>query len=204
MMQGAGEYMTNEELAIKIQQGETELIGVLWDQVHKFVRMMAKRRALFLEDTVVDAEDLYQSGYFALLYAVKSFDPASGYSFITFLTRPLRSSFSEAAGCRTERQRKAQRWSHVSLDATVEGEGATLHAFVPDSSAENAFLEIERKELCRAVSQALEGLTDEQRSALVARYCLKKTLTEEERKREKEALRVLRQKKTLRDLRAYC
>ena len=196
--------MTNEELAVKIQQGETELIGVLWDQVHKFVRMMAKRRALLLEDTVVDADDLYQNGYFALLYAVKSFDPASGFSFITYLTRPLRSSFSEAAGCRTERQRKAKTWTHISLDAAVQEEGTPLYAFVPDPVAENAFLEIERKELCRAVSQALEGLTDAQRDALIARHCLKKTLTEEERKSEKEALRVLRQKKNLRDLRAYC
>lgn len=197
--------MTNEELATKIQQGETELIGVLWNRVHKFVRMMAKRRAALLDDVAaVDQEDLYQNGYFAFLYAVKSFDPASGYSFLTYLTRPLKNSFSEALGCRTERQRNDPIWNCVSLDAPIDEEGTTLCGCVQDPFAENAFLEIEIGELRRAVSEALDSLTDEQQAAILTRYYLCRPLSAEERKHEKEALRVLRQKRTLRDLRAYC
>lgn len=197
--------MTNEELAVKIQQGETELIGVLWDQVHKFVRMMAKRRADSLKGVaVVDQEDFYQSGYFALLYAVKSFDPASGYSFLTYLGRPLKSSFAETSGYRTARQQNDPIWHCVSFDTPLDDEGTTFWDFVQDPTSEMPFLEIEREELCRAVSKALSQLTDEQKAAIRTRYYLCRPLSAEERKHEQEALRVLRKKRTLRDLRAYC
>ena len=33
--------MTNEEIAVRIQAGETELLPVLWEQVERFVSQMA-------------------------------------------------------------------------------------------------------------------------------------------------------------------
>ena len=43
-------------------------------------------------------EDLYQSGYLALVDAVKSYDAGRGMSFIGWLALALRTAFAEAAG----------------------------------------------------------------------------------------------------------
>ena len=65
--------MTNEELAVLIQQGHTELYTELWERVSRLINMMigkyAERRILPPD---IEKEDLLQCGYFAMLAAVKS------------------------------------------------------------------------------------------------------------------------------------
>lgn len=74
--------MTNEELAAKIQQGERELIPELWNQVEKFVSQQAGICARKLEGFGgATEEDMYQSGFLALVDAVDSFNPKEGMSF---------------------------------------------------------------------------------------------------------------------------
>lgn len=81
--------MTNEELAALIQAGERERIPELWAQVEKYVWKQANRRALSLEGYGgVTEEDLYQSGFLALLDAVESYDHAAGMSFIGWAEPP--------------------------------------------------------------------------------------------------------------------
>ena len=67
--------MNNEDLAVKIQGGERELLPQLWEQVERFVRQQAYRRTCM---GAVDHEDLYQSGFLAVVKAVGSYDPGHG------------------------------------------------------------------------------------------------------------------------------
>lgn len=70
--------MTNEELCALIQAGERDRLGELWEQVEKFVSMMAGRRARQIGGFGgVTAEDLYQSGFLAVVAAVDSYDSLS-------------------------------------------------------------------------------------------------------------------------------
>lgn len=64
-----------EDLAVKIQGGERELLPQLWEQVERFVRQQAYRRTCM---GAVDHEDLYQSGFLAVVKAVGSYDPGHG------------------------------------------------------------------------------------------------------------------------------
>lgn len=198
--------MTNEELAARIQQGETELLSELWSQTGKIVRWKAQRRAQALNGFGgVDAEDLYQCGYFALLNAVEDFDPACGHTFLTHLDRPLRTAFAAAAGYRTERRKRDPLQRFVSLDtpAGEDEDGGTLGDFQTDPNAERAFCEAEERELREKVRRAVGELPEEQRSAIFTRYWLELPLNPAEKAHEAKALRTLRSPRVSRDLREY-
>lgn len=96
--------MSNEELVTVIQAGAVELMGQLWEQVEGLVKWKAKRIMTVLEGCPgrgVEFEDLYQSGYLAMVAAVNTFDPAAGSAFSTWLMYHLKNAFAEATGYRT-------------------------------------------------------------------------------------------------------
>lgn len=71
--------MSNEEIALAIQSGDNFLLQQLWEQCKGFIRKEACRWARAFENCPdIDADDLTQSGYFALLDAVQRFDPGKG------------------------------------------------------------------------------------------------------------------------------
>jgi DNA-directed RNA polymerase specialized sigma subunit len=76
-------HMTNEELAIKIKAGELECAGQLWEQAKLLVCMLCNRFYGLHTDACrsagVDADDLCQEGYFALMDAVDAYDEAGKY-----------------------------------------------------------------------------------------------------------------------------
>ena len=78
----------------------------LWEQCKGFIRKEACRWARAFENRPdIDADDLTQSGYFALLDAVQRFDPARG-NFISVLAMTLKLAFTDACGIRTQQQRQ--------------------------------------------------------------------------------------------------
>ena len=93
--------MSSEELVVKIQAGAVELMGQLWEQVERLVKWKAKRIMTVLEGCPgrgVEFEDLYQSGYLAMVAAVNTYDPAAGGAFSTWLMYHLKTAFAEATG----------------------------------------------------------------------------------------------------------
>lgn len=131
--------MTNEELAQRIQCGETEFIPELWDSIEPFIQMRAAQflRAAILtqrvSDPAIDAEDLVQESYFGMLKAVEYFDPRSGYAFLTYLKNPLLKSFYKATGMK---RRKIRRFS---MDAPTGDEETPLSEVIEDARQQNGF-----------------------------------------------------------------
>lgn len=165
--------MTNEEIAVAIQNGETELYPTLWEQVRRLIRHKAERYAFRLElsGLRVDLDDLIQTAYFALVAAVGYYDPESGLSFLTYLDRPLRSAFQQAAGIRTSKRDALD--VAVSLDTPVGEDGdSTAADLVADPSDEIATAEnsVYIWELRKALSDALETLSERERQILTDRY----------------------------------
>ena len=98
--------MTNEETALAIQQGSTELVPQLWANTERFIALKAREAMLHIPDGTggVTAEDLYQQGFFALLRAADTYDADSGSSFLTWLAYHLKTAFAEAAGYRSAKR----------------------------------------------------------------------------------------------------
>ena len=93
--------MTNEELAELIREGNDGLIPQLWEQVQVYVRRKAETAMRSIPpEHGVEVDDLAQSGYFALLEAVATFDREKG-TFLCWLEKYLKTEFAVAGGYRT-------------------------------------------------------------------------------------------------------
>ena len=176
--------MTNEALAAAIRRGETERINELWAQVERFVRRYAHRMETLAGGLVgADAEDLYQSGYFALLAAVETYDPSKGRSFISWLTLFLRKAFAKAGGSGTKKQRNDLLLHAGSLDAPMdadETDGDTLASLVPDPEDRIAAADerIYVEQLHAALEAALERISPGEAEVIRERYFHGRTLRE--------------------------
>lgn len=210
--------MSNEELASRIQQGGRELIPELWAQVERFVSQQAGKRARALNGFGgTTEEDLYQSGFLALVDAVDSYDPAAGCSFIGWLAVKLRTSFAEAGGYRSRKQALDPLHRAGSLDVPLgdDKDGATLGDLQPDPT--QGFEEVEeqlwREQLHVALESALEAIPAPQADALRRKFWYGETLEaisagagvclETIRQRQNKALRTLRHPRTSQELRAF-
>lgn len=172
--------MTNEELATRIQQGEKELLPELWNNVVSFVQLMAKRRYSAMSNdygTIIEAEDFAQSGYIALMEAVKYYKPDGEYKFLTYLSKCLKKSFAEVGGYR--KRKKDPLMCAVSLDEPIlddENETTRLDFIAdPADQYEDADKKIWLEELRRALDSAVSELTPRQSEALFRRYALNQT-----------------------------
>lgn len=210
------EAMTNEELAIRIQSGETGYTLLLWQQVEKFVRQNANRWSYAWRSRGISSDDLYQSGFIAMMEAVETFNPDKA-SFLTWLGYYLKTGFSDAAGCRTERQNKDPLNECRSLWEPLDNgtDGLTVGDMVPDpvDYIGEADRRIYLEQLHDAMEQVLDKLPQEESAILRLRFYSGRSLRdaaklggispEEARKRETKALQKLRQGKQAARLRAF-
>ena len=168
--------MTNEELVAAIRDGNDALIGELWEQVEKLVTKLAKSRLMSATTTVTEIDDLTQSGFFALLDAIRTYDAAEGCKFTTWLSAHLQNHFNTALNIRSEKQRKDPLHSADSLQRLIsdDDEGATLGDLQPDIRAEAAFEAVEHRiwneQLHTALDALLDDLPQNQREILTGRH----------------------------------
>ncbi len=174
--------MTNEELALEVQAGRAGY-GGLWEQVRRFIGQQAFRWFTLYGDMCrragVELDDLMQCGFLALQDAVKAFDPARGYSLLTYLGRHLQKRFREACGIRTSKRDPLNNCD--SLDRPVGEEGsASLGDFLPDSSAADEMEGVEERlynqALHNAMAAALDTLEEKQRDTIRRRFWERDTL----------------------------
>lgn len=199
---------TNEELAAAARTGGLEQQLVLWEQVRRYAWRQARHWMLALDGRGgVTEEDLVQSGFLALLDALETFDPTNGGSFLSWFGFYLKTAFQDAMGLRTERRRQEPINSAVSIDIplTDEPDGLTLSDTIRDPQAEAAFTDVAERDrlerLHRALQAALELLTEEQRAAVVGRYCRGQKV---DRRACEAGLRALRAPEVSKMLRQFC
>ena len=173
--------MSNEELALHIQQGERDKLGELWGQVEKFVSMRAGKLARHLDGFGgVTEEDLYQAGFLALVEAVETYDPGQA-SFLHWLALHLKTTFAQAAGYRSAKRDALDFAS--DLDAPLpEVDNLTLADAIEAPEAAQSFEDVERQvwleDLRRALNHALKDLPGKQRETVTAHYYQGKTFRE--------------------------
>ncbi|MDR0863267.1 MAG: sigma-70 family RNA polymerase sigma factor [Oscillospiraceae bacterium] len=169
--------MTNEELAVKIQQGDEGLLPELWMQCEQYIKWKARHYIRKYDGELLgcDFEDLVQSGYFAMLNAIKSFAPEMGFKFTTHLKFPLKTSFAEVLGIRTAKRD----WLDyaTSLDMPIGEDGdATLYDFVSanmsgaDNIEEQIVSSVYTSQLHGVLEKCLAYLPDVQQNILRQRY----------------------------------
>ncbi|MGI6014224.1 MAG: sigma-70 family RNA polymerase sigma factor [Oscillospiraceae bacterium] len=110
--------MTNEELVQAIQDGERDRMLELWQQVEQFVMKKAHLALRRMNGHCgVEFDDLYQSGYLALVKAVNSYKPDRGAKFISWLDMYLKTAFADAGGYHSRKKNTLN--DADSLDALI-------------------------------------------------------------------------------------
>lgn len=115
--------MTNEELVKLIQAGERDKLPLLWEGVRGFVAKTAYSYIVIFDGRYgVELDDLIQAGFIAMVKAAETYLPGDA-KFLTWLTYHLKTAFAEAAGRRTERQRKDPLQTAESLYTPISDDG---------------------------------------------------------------------------------
>ena len=209
--------MTIEELVAEIQNGHTEYLPELWDRVHRLVKKKAYHFLCSLgENPPCELDDLCNTAYIYLLYAVKLFDPEEGVKFLTYYGRALTSAFHNAAGLRTSKTRNDPLRNAVSLSAPLkEGEDSTLEDTIADDVdvEEEVAKQIYNEELHNALEDALGKIDTKEEKALRLYFYNNRTLEQvgaelgvtRERARQlcANGLRDLRRPQIMKDLEKY-
>ena len=155
--------MSNEELVAEIQAGSVELMGQLWEQVERLVKWKAKRIMTVLEGCPgrgVEFEDLYQSGYLAMVAAVNTYDSAAGGAFSTWLMYHLQHAFAEATGYHTKKSRQEPLNNFISLDTplTDDIDSDDLMDVIADPSGQNEMQSVEETLYQKQLHDSLESV----------------------------------------------
>lgn len=162
------------QLAARVKNEEPGAALELWEGVRPFVEREARSyAAAFFKRTT--AEDLAQTGYFAMLDAAKLYDEARGASFLKVLKYCLQKRFSEEVGVRSSRRDALQYASSVGAAAYQdEPDGPTVADMVEDEGAALAFSAVEYADLLiysrRLIRFALSTLPEKQRDLLTAYF----------------------------------
>lgn len=172
---------TNEELAVLIQNGATEYIPELWEQIVGLVKWKASMvmTALGLRGSCgncgVELDDLINTGFPALVEAVNTYKPNSG-AFSTWFMLSLKTAFAELTGYRTERQKREPINNFLSLNTPLgyEADAGELADVIedPESTAlmENTNEAIWRNQLHEALETAISDLSDDQAKVIRAKF----------------------------------
>ena len=158
--------MTNEEMTVRIQQGETGLYSLLWERVEKLVTLLAGRYYARSQVTCarsgVEIEDLIQAGYFAMMDAVASFSAESGYKLTTYLNRHLLNQWTQMLGVKHGREKFDPLNRCISLESPIAGENkeTALGDVIPDKAAEQAIESSFERVYAQQLHDVLESCLD--------------------------------------------
>lgn len=166
--------MSNEELAVLIQNGDRERELELWEQVRRFaVKLANKWLAAFRSRSDVEFDDLMSAAYIAMCEAVTTYKPDRG-SFISWYSLYLKDGYTTLYGLRTRRTANDPLNNAISLSTTLDDSGEITLGDTVDPNSTERFERVEdalyRQELHNALCEALKIIPAEYRSAIERRY----------------------------------
>lgn len=160
--------MQHEDLVKEIQQGDTEALEALWNDVKRFARYIVRR---YTPKPSVDVDDLMQCAFLGVLAAALAHD--GRYDFTSLMSWCIRRECRRALSL--DRRREPDL---VSYDAPISDnpEDGTFIDAIPDDNLREAILAVELQELRKAVQEAVRALPDRQKAIIKQHYFEGRTL----------------------------
>lgn len=153
--------MTNEEMVLKIQQGESQLIETLWLNVKDFISMQAgKYVEQYPKEYWSLKEDCVNETYFYFLTAIKNYSTSVGGTFLTYLNYHLKTPFKcVLRGGRTKRKENDLLNNSDSLNRIIfddSGNEIELGELQASEQAQALFDELEDADYWNSVHEYIE------------------------------------------------
>ncbi|MEE1061287.1 MAG: sigma-70 family RNA polymerase sigma factor [Ruminococcus sp.] len=156
--------MTNEELAIQIQAGNTQHYAELWQNVRWLMhKILHKKLSQLTLPNYLTAEDMEQELYFALCKAVQAYDDTKPYKFTSYLEYHIMNALRSAL------PRKPLQESSYN-QTTGEDESTELVEFIVDDTAAEKLTAVELTDLQTQTRQAVAELPYNERKAITLYY----------------------------------
>jgi RNA polymerase sigma factor (sigma-70 family) len=210
--------LTNEELALHVQQGDTSSAEPLWEQVKlltfKFAGRFFWRSMDNCSQCGVTLDDLQQECFLAVMDAAQAYDPSSGFKFTAFLNFPLKNHFNALIGCRGH-QKENPLNGFASLNEPIPGiedEDITRLDALEDTSIDIPG-GIEESDMQRLVKAAIKRLEPFSQYLIELYYYQNKTFDviaqevqmerDEIRKHHQNALKALKATKEIQQLKPF-
>ena len=169
--------MDNEEIVILIQQGHTELYTDLWERASRLIGMIilksTKHRILPPD---IDKEDLLQCGYFAMLAAVKAYNPDKNYKFTSYLNLHVKTAINTAINHGRRNATNDDNIKMCSYNVNVSGEDGEETELLQLIKDENTLYEYEHLELTDIQQYVWKAVSElpERQGEIVRRYYLER------------------------------
>ena len=156
--------MTNEELAIQIQAGNTQYYTELWHNVRKLMYKILRKKLLRIElPNYLTSEDMEQELYFALCNAVQAFDDTKPYKFNTYLEYHVMNAIRSLLPSKPLHETSYNQ-------TTGEDESTELIEFIVDDTAAEKLTAIELTDIQTQTRQAVAELPYNERNAITLYY----------------------------------
>lgn len=201
-------YLSNEELVLKIQQGEQQYYNQLWDNTRKLLyRILNRELHKRTLPNYMTSEDLEQELYFALCKAVGWYNPDKGYKFTSYLNYAVKNMLASVIPLHP-----IQETSYNEPMFEDDHNPVEMIDYIPDSKngIEDKIDEIQSNEISETVRAAVSLLPINEKAAVYAHYLQNRTyisIAEQAgcsieliRQRTNNGLRKLRKNKTLQQL----
>lgn len=175
--------MTNEEYALKIQQGNTDFYTELWENLKGLIAVYANKFIITHSEKCiangVTSEDLIQSGFIALSKAVKDYKPNKGYLLSTYLTLHLKCVYNELIGRKTSKRDVLEICTSLNVPMGDESDTELMDTVVDNTNPYEALEDqIFQAQLANALRQCLDTLPDNLKAVINAHYFDKLTYAE--------------------------
>lgn len=178
---------TNEEIAVRIQQGENGLYAQLWEQTKRLWLMLSMRLYRACKDQCaasgVEPDDVQQICFLALCDAVQAYDASKGQSLTSCFKYPLQKHFRELLHTRTSKRDPLNSCSSLDEPLNVdEADSIAVVDALADDAAAQAFGDAEERAFQEKLHDALEAamqksLNDTQRGIIDAIYYEGRTMS---------------------------
>ena len=177
--------MKNEELAILIQEGRTELKTELWQNVEKVVNYLAYRLYLQYQDTCkhcgVELEDVKQEAYFAFEGAINAFVSQKNLKFTSYLNLQLKRIMQKMTNTNSKKKRPLNMCGSLDDDLfNNDADKTTVSDTIADITSEEAFdlalHNIDNDNLKEIMTTALLKCTEFQNKVIKLHFYEKKSI----------------------------
>lgn len=205
--------MTNEQLSVLIQQGNNELLPLLWENTSSLIYKKCGQYWWAYSDRFkrhgYDLSDLKQEGFTILLQALKYYNSDKSYKFNTYLNYAAKNVLSRIISNNDALSQVNTLSMEQPIDENKDGD-LFLSDIISDSGIEGEFDEVERRILYLPLHQIIDSLPEAERKAITAYYLENKTYQEiaqesgktieEIKSTVQKGLRILRKGEILRQL----